>query len=48
MEAGQVLGTLRLKSGGELLAELPLTAPEAVPRLTYWDLWLRVLLGIYE
>ena len=48
VEAGQVLGTLRLKSGGELLAELPLTAPEAVPRLTYWDLWLRVLLGIYE
>ena len=48
VEAGQVLGTLRLKAGDEVLAELPLTAPEAVPRLTFWDLWLRVLAGILQ
>ncbi len=48
VEAGQVLGTLRVKSGGKLLAELSLTAPEAVPRLTYRDLWRKLFLGICE
>ncbi len=48
VEAGQVLGTLRVRAGDEILAELPLTAPEAIPRLRYWDLWLRVLLGICQ
>ena len=46
VETGQVLGTLRVKAGKELLAELPLTAAEPVPRLRYWQIWLRVLLSI--
>ena len=46
VETGQVLGTLRVKAGEELLAELPLTAAEPVPRLRYWQIWLRVLLSI--
>lgn len=46
VEVGQVLGTLRVRAGEEILAELPLTAPEPVPRLTYWQIWLRVLTGI--
>ena len=48
VEAGQVLGTLRLRAGDEILAELPLTAAESVPRLTYWQIWLRVLAGIFR
>ena len=48
VEAGQVLGTLRVRAGEEILAELPLTAPEPVPRLTYWQIWLRVFHGICE
>lgn len=48
VEAGQVLGTLRVKAGDRVLAELPLTAAEAVPRLTYWELWLRVFLSMAQ
>lgn len=43
VELGQVLGTLRIKAGEELLAELPLTAPEPVPRLSFGQIWLRLL-----
>jgi hypothetical protein len=43
-----VLGTLRLRAGDEILAELPLTAAEAVPRLTFREIWLRVLAGIFR
>ena len=46
VETGQVLGTLRVRAGDEILAEVPLIAAEAVPRLTFWKLWLRVLQGI--
>ena len=48
VETGQVLGALRVKSGAELLAELPLTAPEPVPRLSFREIWLRVLTGIFR
>ena len=37
VEAGQRLGTLLLKAEGEVLSEIPLVAPEAVPRRTWWD-----------
>ncbi len=47
VEAGQVLGTLRVRAGERLLAELPLTAPEAVPRLSFWQIWLRVFHAIF-
>lgn len=46
VEQGQVLGTLRLLAGKEVLAELPLTVPEAVPRLSFGQIWLRVLAAI--
>ena len=46
VETGQVLGPLRVRAGDEILAEVPLIAAEAVPRLTFWKLWLRVLQGI--
>ena len=40
---GQQLGTLSVFSGETLLAELPLTASEDVPRLTFLQLFLRIL-----
>ena len=40
---GTKLGTLTVKSGEELLLELPLEAAEDVERLTFGDLYLRVL-----
>jgi D-alanyl-D-alanine carboxypeptidase (penicillin-binding protein 5/6) len=46
VEAGQVLGWLRVRAGDEILAELPLTAAEAVPRLSFAQVWLRVLLSL--
>ena len=46
VEAGQVLGTLRVLAGKELLAEIPLTAAEEIPRLSFGQIWLRVLLKI--
>ena len=46
VEQGQVLGTLRVLAGKELLAEIPLQAAEAVPRLRFGEIWMRVLLSI--
>ena len=46
MEAGQTLGTLRVLAGKEVLTEIPLTAAEAVPRLSFGQIWVRVLLEI--
>ena len=46
VEAGQILGMLRVRAGDELLAELPLTAPETVPRLRFGQIWLRLLLSV--
>ena len=37
VEAGQRLGTLTLQSDGAPLAAIPLVAPEAVPRRTWWE-----------
>lgn len=44
VSAGQRLGTLTVRAGEEVLAELPLVAPRAVERKTYWELF-RALLG---
>lgn len=44
VEAGQRLGTLTLQSDGAPLAAIPLVAPEAVPRRTWWDV-TRFLFG---
>ena len=43
--AGQELGSLTLESGGKILARIPLTAEQSVERLTFWDLFCRILLG---
>jgi len=40
---GARLGTLTVASDGEILAELPLTAGEEVPRITYGQMLLRLL-----
>ena len=43
VEQGQRLGTLTVSSGGRTVAEIPLLAAEAVPRLTYLQLLERLL-----
>jgi D-alanyl-D-alanine carboxypeptidase (penicillin-binding protein 5/6) len=37
VEPGQRLGTMTLRTDNEILASIPLVAPEAIPRLTWWD-----------
>ncbi|MBR4655919.1 MAG: D-alanyl-D-alanine carboxypeptidase [Oscillospiraceae bacterium] len=48
VEAGQTLGTLRVKAGDQLLAELPLTAAEPIPRLRFGQIWLKLLLALAQ
>ena len=40
---GQRLGTLTVRAGETLLAEIPLVAAVSIPRLTWWDLTVKVL-----
>ena len=40
---GQELGTLILESGGKVLAQVPLVAQTAVPRLTWGQLFTSLL-----
>jgi len=40
---GQRLGTMVIKSGEQVLREVPLVAAEAVPRLTWGELMIKVL-----
>ena len=40
---GQRLGTLTVKAGEQVLKEIPLVASESVERLSYWDLFGRVM-----
>lgn len=40
---GQRLGTLTVKSGDQTLSQIPLVAGNAVPRLTWGELFLRIL-----
>lgn len=42
----QRLGTLTMRAGDGVIAELPLVAPEAVARLTWWDVFRRLLRGV--
>ena len=39
---GQRLGTMTLKSGEQILAQIPLVAAEGIPRLTWWDLMVKI------
>jgi D-alanyl-D-alanine carboxypeptidase (penicillin-binding protein 5/6) len=43
VEKGQKVGTLTVESQGKVLKEIPLVAGESVPRLSVWDLFLRML-----
>ena len=43
VEAGQTLGTLTITSDGQTLAQIAIIAPEAVPRLSWWQLTMRLL-----
>ena len=43
VEKGQTVGTLTVQSGDTTLAELPLTAAAAVERMTWGDLFTRLL-----
>ena len=40
---GQRLGTMAVKSGEQVLAEIPLVASESIERLTWGDLFIKVL-----
>ena len=40
---GQRLGTLYIKAGEQVLKEIPMVAEEAIPRLTFWQIFRRVL-----
>ncbi len=40
---GQRLGTLTVYSGEQILAQIPMVAAEAVPRLTFWQIFAKVL-----
>ena len=40
---GQRLGTLTIKAGEQVLAQIPMVAKEAVPRLTFGDLFMEML-----
>ena len=39
---GQRLGTLTVKVGEQIVKQIPLVAEDAVPRLTWWDIFLRI------
>ncbi len=43
VEAGQQLGTLTLSTSTRTLAEIPIIAPQAVEKLTLWELAARLL-----
>lgn len=43
VEAGQELGKLSLYANGELMAEAPLVAATAVARITFGQVWLRLV-----
>ena len=43
VEAGQQLGTLTLSTSARTLAEIPIIAPQAVEKLTLWELAARLL-----
>ena len=40
---GQQLGTMTVQDGEKVLKEVPLVAGEDVPRLTFWDLFVKIL-----
>ena len=47
VEAGQRLGTLSLQADGAPIASIPLVAPEAVERLSWWDVTRALVEGLF-
>ena len=43
MAAGQRIGTMTVTAGEQLIAEIPLVAPEDVAALTFPELWAEFL-----
>ncbi len=43
VEQGQRLGTMTVRAGDRVLAEIPLVADQQVPRLTWWELTVQLL-----
>ena len=43
---GQRLGTMTVKAGEQILAEIPMVAESSVDRLTFWDLLIEMLKSI--
>ena len=46
VQAGQQLGTMTVTAGEQVLAEIPLVAPEAVAARTWLDVWAELLKNI--
>ena len=40
---GQKLGTMTIKAGEQVLAQIPMVASDAVPKLTFWQIFRQVL-----
>ena len=40
---GQRLGTMTVRCGEQVLAQVPMVAAEAVPRLNWWQIFMRML-----
>ena len=43
VEEGQQLGVLKIEAGDRVLGEIPIVAPKAVPKLTLWEMTVRIL-----
>ena len=43
VEAGQVLGTLTIETDSRVLAQIPIVAPEAVEKVSWWEMTVRLL-----
>ncbi len=40
---GQKIGTLTVRAGEQVLAQVPMIAQDAVPRLTWWEIFVQIL-----
>ena len=47
VEQGQKLGTLTVTAGGQVVATVPIVAPERVERLTWWQMTVEILRGMW-
>ena len=44
--ADNQIGTLTIFAGEQVLSQVPMVAKEAIPKLSWWDLFLQVLQNI--